>query len=378
MRAFFGVQELTTNILDIVSERSDSLPALLDTIRQESIPLVLLGTGALGAHFLEIFLQHGISVDHVAVNRRYWKDGMVRFGRSVAPLEDLLDNAKQLNVFCALQFLKQTKEMANRLLSTGKVRHVYAYDTGCIHWGYHSLTREFLVSHKDSFSQLYDQLEDQLSRDTLVAYLNQRISGRPGHLERVCDTDRLFPSDIIRLSPGETVVDCGAYDGTSILAFAEAMRMSGLEMTAPAYALEPDAANRERLKKNCASIPDFRIVPLGAWDARTTLHFADGSGATSRILDDGGIALEVDRLDNLFADVSVTYIRMDIEGAEMNALIGAESMVRRLQPKLGIAAYHRPDDLVRIPQHIRTLHAGYRLYLRAHSYGANDVFLYAV
>jgi FkbM family methyltransferase len=369
---------LRDDILNRISVRGDCLPALINEIRQESIPLVLLGTGALGAHFYDLFTQQGIHVEDVAVHRRYWKEGMELFGRKVLPLEDVLANNSEMNVFCALQFLKHTKEMADRLLSAGKVKNVFAYDTGCIHWGYHSLGYDFLVSHKDRFSLLYDQLEDQLSRDTLVAYLNQRISGRPGYLEQVCNVDKLFPSDIIHPTSDETVVDCGAFDGTSILAFVEAMRMLGLELSAPMYALEPDATNRERLKKNCGAVHDFRVIPLGAWDAKTTLHFSDGSGATSRILEEGGITIEVDRIDSIFADILVSYIRMDIEGAEMNALIGAENTIRRLQPKLGIAVYHRPDDLVRIPQYLRTLNHGYKLYLRAHSYGANDVFLYAL
>jgi hypothetical protein len=74
----------------------------------------------------------------------------------------------------------------------------------------------------------------------------------------------------------------------------------------------------------------------------------------------------------------VTFIKMDIEGSELNALKGAEQTIRKYKPKLAICVYHRAKDLITIPQYIKTLVPEYKLYFRAHKYGTYDFVLYAV
>lgn len=69
---------------------------------------------------------------------------------------------------------------------------------------------------------------------------------------------------------------------------------------------------------------------------------------------------------------------MDIEGAELNALMGAESTIRTYKPILAICVYHKKEDLIDIPQFIMSIRADYKFYLRAYSRCTQELVLYAI
>ena len=69
---------------------------------------------------------------------------------------------------------------------------------------------------------------------------------------------------------------------------------------------------------------------------------------------------------------------MDIEGAEIEALKGAEKTIKKYRPKLAICIYHEPDHLYRIPLIIKEMVPEYRIYIRHHSDTASETVCYAV
>lgn len=356
----------------------DSWPEMMRYLRHDGLPVLLLGAGALGRRFLQLLGTEGIAVTEVVVNRRYWRAGDVLDGHVVNVLEDVLLTYPRVNVLCALQYLKTSEKNLEWLKESGRVERVLVYDTGCIHHGFRDFTVDFVEKHKETFETLYETLADERSRDTLVAYARQRLTGRPGSLAAVYDDHHLFPPEIVNLNPNEVFVDCGAFDGESILDFEREMRLRGFEIEGPILALEPDADSRRRLEVQCAHLSTLRIVPLGAWKETAILGFSDGEGSTSRLTASGTGRTEVGKLDDILRGIPVSYIKMDVEGAELEALEGAIQVIETLRPKLGVCVYHRVEDLITIPQFIRRLMPEARLFLRAHSYGANNLLLYAV
>ena len=83
-------------------------------------------------------------------------------------------------------------------------------------------------------------------------------------------------------------------------------------------------------------------------------------------------------LDQILADPQPTYIKFDIEGAEREALAGAENTIRGARPILAVCVYHKPDDLWELPLYLRELLDDYRFFLRRHAEEAFDVVCYAV
>jgi hypothetical protein len=86
----------------------------------------------------------------------------------------------------------------------------------------------------------------------------------------------------------------------------------------------------------------------------------------------------VDTIDNITAGEPVTYIKFDVEGAELEALKGAEQTVKKYRPAMGISIYHRERDLIDIPVYIKQLVPEYRLYFRVHKKLAIDTVLYVM
>lgn len=91
----------------------------------------------------------------------------------------------------------------------------------------------------------------------------------------------------------------------------------------------------------------------------------------------GGVLIEAKTIDSLI-DEKVTYLKMDIEGTELKALLGAKETILRSKPKLAICVYHKPEDLIEIPLLLKGLVSDYRFFLRHYSNNDSETVLYAV
>lgn len=117
----------------------------------------------------------------------------------------------------------------------------------------------------------------------------------------------------------------------------------------------------------------------GLWDCRKQAVFASGAKGASRIADMGNSTIQVDRLDAMLPESEpVTFIKMDLEGAELHALGGAKQTIQRYRPKLAVSIYHKPEDIWEIPGIILKLNPDYRLYLRHYSIAAAETVVYAI
>lgn len=188
------------------------------------------------------------------------------------------------------------------------------------------------------------------------------------------DKNQYFDEDIINLEKSEVFLDCGCYDFETSEIFAS---------RCPDYkkiiCFEPDLKNRgcieRKIKDN--NLRDITVYPYGVWDRNDTLYFA-GNGSSVMVAESGNYQIDVVALDNVIND-RVTFIKMDIEGSEMKALLGAQNIIRKYRPKLAICVYHKKEDIVEIPKYILNLVPEYKLYLRHYSnYFATETVLYAV
>jgi FkbM family methyltransferase len=212
----------------------------------------------------------------------------------------------------------------------------------------------------------------------MTAFFNQKVSGRLEYLHGVWQDNQYFDSDLVDFSRIHSVVDCGAYDGDSYKSFLTNYRAAvSDEYAGDAYLLEPDENNFKKLSESFADSQRVRCLCLGAWDKKETLHFSM-DGTSSGISDDGAFVINVDSIDNIVGGAYADFIKMDIEGSELNALHGAANVIRRCRPILTICVYHKMDDLLTIPSYIHSLVPDYRFYLRAHSKYSQELVLYAV
>lgn len=180
--------------------------------------------------------------------------------------------------------------------------------------------------------------------------------------------------DLPELNLGEEYfADVGALDGATTKQFFACVPKGH------AYVLEPNPEQSDVLKHTLATYPNAEIFPFGAYSENTTLFFdnsKDSAGAA--ISKDGTVAVEVRKLDDLLKGKKLTFIKMDIEGSELEALKGAEQIIREQKPKLAICVYHKPEDIWEVPSLILSYRPDYKLYLRHYSFVGVETVLYAV
>ena len=186
-----------------------------------------------------------------------------------------------------------------------------------------------------------------------------------------------FLDSLYNLNPAEVFVDCGAFDGDTLR---EAIRRGGFTRY---IALEPDPGSFHALGFRIASLPPeiaarVSIHPCAAASTRGHVRFTAAGELSSGISSAGDVLVETAPLDELASDAAPTFIKMDIEGAEMDALEGARKVISRHHPLLAICVYHRQSDLWRIPLLIRSMWPGYRFYLRTHEPDGWQTVCYAI
>lgn len=102
-------------------------------------------------------------------------------------------------------------------------------------------------------------------------------------------------------------------------------------------------------------------------------------GGSSIICDDGEVSISAVTIDETIRKGDkVTFIKMDVEGAELESLKGAKEIIIRDKPKLAISIYHKPEDMAAIPLYIKRLVPKYKFYIRHHSNGSSETVLYAI
>jgi FkbM family methyltransferase len=132
-----------------------------------------------------------------------------------------------------------------------------------------------------------------------------------------------------------------------------------------------DAA-KERLK----SRRDVNFISLGLSESQGKLYFNADAGSASAITNRIGESISVVTLDKELENEPISFIKMDLEGWEMNALRGAETIIRNNKPKLAIAVYHSAKDFREIPQFLLKINPRYRVFLRHYTQGWSETVMY--
>jgi hypothetical protein len=133
------------------------------------------------------------------------------------------------------------------------------------------------------------------------------------------------------------------------------------------------------VNENRKLLPDAQLWPCGVYSSTTQLQFTTGHGEASNINITGNSALQCVSLDEAIPTFAPNLIKMDIEGAEIEAIKGAERIINEYHPGLAISVYHKPEHLWEIPllmEHL--IPNSYRYHLRSHGFNDFDIVLYAI
>ena len=197
----------------------------------------------------------------------------------------------------------------------------------------------------------------------------EKLGGKELLADLLADHDllaRWYPQYVVRA--GDIVLDCGAHVGV--------FTQKALDLgAAKVVAIEPDPVNMECLRRNHSrEIAEGRVIPVqkAVWSSEGSMTLrlaAENSGMNTLVPEiqrhsDGSVKVAVTTIDLIVKSLGlpkVDYVKMDIEGAEREALAGALETLRRFRPRMMIDSYHRTDDPQVLPAVIRKAHADYQM-----------------
>ncbi|MGB9745072.1 MAG: FkbM family methyltransferase [Desulfurella sp.] len=230
----------------------------------------------------------------------------------------------------------------------------------------------------NKYLQIFDLLEDDASRVLYFRVLKGRVFYGKNliwpPMPKVEYNQYFHPK--VKPEDNDIIVDAGAYIGDTI----EEIIKQNINYK-KIYAFEPDNENYSKLIENTKKYDNIFCNKFGLWKQSDKLHFiADGTGG-STITDNFNEAnqtIDVISLDEFFKDKEKpTLIKMDIEGAELEALYGTKEIITKYKPKLQICIYHKPEHLWQIPMLLKDWVKEYKLYIGHHRFDFGDTVLYA-
>ena len=220
-------------------------------------------------------------------------------------------------------------------------------------------------------------LEDR-SKEVYLNLIRYRLFPHPEYLKNACDKDhdQYFDPRIIQCDENEVFVDCGGFIGDTVESFIE-----NFKSYKRIYTYEPANENIVKAKDALQNYENIMFRPYGVGKSEGKISFVESGSSSSYLGTVEGADVQEIKITSLDVDIlePVSFIKMDIEGYEIDAIIGAKNHIINDQPKLTICLYYLVSDLWEIPKLIDSMNPNYQFYLRHYRDDQNwETVLYAI
>lgn len=331
----------------------------------------IFGAGGGGKQWISILEDHGIKLDFICDNNKNLWGTNIRNIPCISP-DELLKITGKLVVVIAV---RRYQDIYSQLLACGiRAENIMVANVDTL-----SFKANYMISKKEvdvsdicqRACLVTDMCEDDLSAKILYQTLRRYILSWD---EQIDYTGEAYFIPELGMRQHEVFVDIGAYNGDTLECFLKKYK----DEFDKYYAFELDRDNYERLCDKIAQMPDsvknkIVVSNIGAWNQKAEIHYSSNQAATNVNLS-GECVGYVDKLDDVLKEKS-TFIKMDIEGAEMYALEGGMEHIRMYKPICAICIYHSLNDLLMIPVMLKEL--GYKIIIRHHDVDASEIVCYA-
>lgn len=242
--------------------------------------------------------------------------------------------------------------------------------------------KELLIKNIDDIEKAYQALADEESRTIFENYIKAICQNDADAFSLPSENVQYFDKEIEGLYQKKNgyFVDCGAYIGDTFESFCQ----EGIELKYIGF--EPDMKNFKQLANAVEPFSEKYapvLFPCATSDENMLVHFSvcsdeNVSSVSSAISEEGNTTMPCVKLDDAVRGLPISCIKMDIEGAEYDSLLGAEEIIRKQTPDLAICTYHRTDDMWRLQNLITSFSDKYKFYLRSYNMFSKETVLYAI
>ncbi len=307
-------------------------------------PIVLYGMGNGAEIMMKQLNKYGIEVSGFFASDDFVR-GQSFLGYRVMTFREIKE--KFPDMIALISFGTQRKEVIENILSLDC--EVYAPEVPVV--GDNVFTLDFAKEHKAEIEKVYSLLADDFSKKVFEEVILYKLDGKISHLINCQSEDSL---EIFDFNENEKYLDLGAYNGDTVLEFVNKTKQYD-----SIVAVEPDVKNFKKLQKNTEHLKNITLINKAVSEISGTVKFSTAGGRNSRI--GGETEILSTSVDDLKTDF--TFIKMDVEGQEAAAIKGAVNTILK-KPKMLISAYHRSEDIFKIPLLVHDINPEYRVFLR--------------
>jgi len=364
------------NIIDREKESFDKL------VKPFGNSLILFGAGQLGRKVLNVLRSAGINPLAFTDNDQNLWDKTIDNLKVLSPVNAAKEFGNKAAFIVTIwsygySFLDVRQQL--KMLGCKKI-------VPCLPllWKYHEhLLPNFCLDlphltfqYPEAIRQTFSLWMDEKSRECFIAFLRWRLFLDYNNLPKPIDC---YPKDIFELDASYGFVDCGAYDGDTIIDFINRQGDSFREI----IAVEPDPINHKKLKDTVSKLDNnirkrITLFQLAVGDKKGKISFNACGTMASSIMGSGNTSIDCLPLDDILDPKLMYYIKLDVEGAELSVLTGAKRIIEEGKSIWSITMEHKYNDIWRIPLFIKSISNSYNFYLRSHGFECIDLTCYAI
>lgn len=341
-------------------------------------PVVIFGTAKLLPHFIRYFKIKKTKVLFL-IDSDKSKIGLNIYGMDVISKEILLKKlGKDIQIVIASVHYEVIIKKLKKIGFSNLFNPMYFFTFD--HNKFNLLTWinnvDLLFKNKKKVKSAFLSFSDEKSKKVFVDIIKFRLTFNQSLFENINNNkSEYFDKKIIRLLPNEVFLDGGAYDGDTIRIFINKSKNKFSKI----FAYEPDEKSFTILKRYLKDLSDKRIFgyKIGLGQKNEKLRFTNEGNLQSKVSNKGKFEIKIIPIDSIKEGV-FTYIKLDIEGFEKQALLGAKKTIYKYKPKLAICSYHHFEDLWEVPNLIHKINRNYKLFLRHYTNFLFDTICYAV
>lgn len=231
--------------------------------------------------------------------------------------------------------------------------------------------KDDFLENEEKYQEVYELLADEKSKEVFEKVLNFKMTYDLEFMEGFTNNheEQYFDKELIPNIKNITFVDGGAYVGDTLPQI-----IKNFPDFKKIYCIEPNELHINIAKRDFEQCENIEFINCGLGDKRQEASIKEE--AQNNCAHDYQ-ALNIDTLDNLIND-KVDFIKLDIEGAEQDALDGAKNTIQKHRPILAVCVYHKAEDWYRVPQKILSFEKDYDVYLRHYMEGIYETVMYFI
>jgi FkbM family methyltransferase len=230
-----------------------------------------------------------------------------------------------------------------------------------------------ILENQIDYLEIYNLFYDEQSKLEFEAINNFRLNRDIKYLSDFkFRLEEQYFEEFIDFNKLYNFVDGGSFDGSSTEEF---IRKQPLYSNV--YVFEPSLNSYHLIKKKFIDNSKIKLFNKGLWNIETTLYFNSSLGSASKIEINGEVKIETMTLDSII-DNKIDFIKLDIEGAEMEAIEGAVQTIKKNKPTMAVCVYHNQSDFISVPKMLKSIHPDYKILLRHYTQGVFETVMYFI